>query len=159
MIIAAFAREGLGMTVMHPAEMLPELPFRLLDPLHQAWWKGIARLGLIHSDTEAVDSSGVLSADAALARLSDAGLACRRAAGEPLHIQGGRSAFVVRGVQGYERPFAIVEDTAGGFTAAVAGVRPFHDEEVPVATLAQAVETVLRIYRARGMLSAVDRRL
>jgi hypothetical protein len=137
--------------------MLPEFPFRLLDPVHQAWRQGIARLGLIPADTKALDPSGVLTADAALARLSAAGLACRRAAGAPLHIQGGGSTFVVRGVQGYERPFAIVEDAAGGFTAAVAGVRPFHDEEVPVATLAQAVETVLRVYRARGMLSAVDR--
>lgn len=144
---------------MRTAEILPDIPFRLLDPRHQARRKGIARLGLIYPEKEAVDSSGVLTADAALAWLSAAGLACRRAAGEPLHIQGGGSGFVVRGVQGYERPFAIVENAAGGFTAAVAGVRPFHDEEVPVATLAQAVETVLRIYRARGMLSAVDRRL
>ncbi|WP_437631769.1 hypothetical protein [Sorangium sp. So ce854] len=143
---------------MHPAEMLPEIPFRLLNPLYQAWRNGIDRLGLIDADTEAVGSSGVLTADAALARLSDAGLACRRAAGGRLHIQGGTRDFDVRGVRGYECPFAIVEVPAGGFAAAVAGIRPFHDEEVPVATLAKAVETVIRIYHSRGLLSAEDRR-
>ncbi len=143
---------------MQTAEMSPESPFRLLDPLRQAWRNGIDRLGLICSDTERVSSFEVLAADAALARLSDAGLACRRVPGEPFHIQGGGSSFIVRGVHGYERPFAIVEEAAGGFTAAVAGVRPFRDEEVLVATLAQAVEIVLRIYRARGMLPAGDHR-
>jgi hypothetical protein len=111
-----------------------------------------------HSDMDPLGSSAMLTADAALARLSGAGLACRRAPGEPLHIQGGTSGFVVRGVRGYERPFAIVEEARGGFTAAVAGVRPFRDEEVLVANLAQAVEAVLRIYRARRMLSAADPR-
>jgi hypothetical protein len=143
---------------MQTAQTLAQSPFLLLDPLRDAWRKGIDRLGLIHSNTDPVGSSEVLTADAALARLSGAGLACRRAPGEPLHIQGGTSGFVVHGARGYERPFAIVEEADEGFTAAVIGVRPYHDEEVSVATLAQAVEAVLRIYRARGMLSAGDRR-
>ena len=140
---------------MQTAKISAERPFVLLDPARQVWRKGIDRLGLIQSDADRVGSSEVLTA---LTRLSDAGLACRRVPGEPLHIQGGMSGFVVRGAQGYERPFAIVEEARGGFTAAVIGVRPFRDEEVLVATLAHAVEAVLRIYRARGMLSAEDRR-
>lgn len=143
---------------MDTAERLSAIPFQLLDPLYQAWRRGIARLHLIPSETEAAHPSWIPSAESALARLSEAGLVCRLVAGRSLYIQGGLSSFVVRGVQGYACSFAIIENAEGGFTAAVASAQHLRDEKVSVTTLAQAVDTVLQIYRSRGMPSEVDRR-
>lgn len=119
-------------------------PNLLVEPRRSPSQRGLERLGVLPPE----------AADAALAQLTAAGLSCRVAAGPRLHLQGGASSFVASGLHGYERPFAILEEAQGGFTAMVAGTRSFHDEELRVPTLAQAVEAVLRIYHARGLLPA-----
>ena len=132
-------------------ERLPE--FQFLLPRHP-WLKGLDRLVVLSDRVARATSSAELSADAALARLSQAGLACRRAAGELLHILGGTSAFEASGIRGFERHFVILKQPEGGFIASITGTRSFPGEEVEVATLAQAVDAVLGVYRTRGMLTA-----
>jgi hypothetical protein len=66
------------------------------------------------------------------------------------------TSFVARGIRGYERPFAILKEPTKGFTVAVAGTQSFHDEEVLVDDLSAAVDTVLQIIRARGLLSTTN---
>lgn len=128
--------------------------FLLLEPRIPLGFKGIDRLGLIPAGAGTSSSSDLRTADEAVARLTHAGLACEKAKGQRLHILGGTRTFVARGIHGYERPFTILEEETGGFTAIVAGARPFRDEDVCAPTLAQAVEAILGIYRARGMLPA-----
>ena len=96
--------------------------------------------------------------DAAIERLTRAGLACGRASGPRLHLLGGTSVSSEAGIAAHQRPFAILEDEAGGFLAMVAGTRPFHDEEARGDTLDEAIDAVLRIYRARGALPAAEAR-
>jgi hypothetical protein len=95
-------------------------------------------------------------ADAGIDRLTRAGLRCGRASGPRLHILGGTSASSEAGIGAYQHPFAILEEQAGGFLAMVAGAGPFHDEETRVDTLDEAVDAILRIYRARGALPTAE---
>ncbi|MDC3953085.1 hypothetical protein [Polyangium jinanense] len=139
----------------HSTEMPTSSLFLLPDLLRNPWLRrGIDRLRVISGHAARATLPAELTVDAALAKLSQAGLACGRGPGERVHILGGTSAFLDCGIRGFERPFMILEEPEGHFTAAVAGVRPFADEEVTVATLTQAVEFILRVYRDRGMLSA-----
>lgn len=124
--------------------MLNSEPFLRVDFGRERRLRGIERLR-VEAAPEASSE-----ADAALARLVAAGLCCRSVPGPRLHILGGKSAFEERGVRGYRSPFAILGEPGGGFLAMVAGTQGARDEEVREATLASAVDAVLRFYRGRS---------
>jgi len=113
------------------------------------WQRGINRLRIVSVNATSTRSSEALTAVEAVARLTTAGLYCAKANGLRLHILGGLSTFAVRGIEGYTSPFAILAEPTGELNVMVAGTRGTHDEEAKVDTLAQAVDTVLRIYRSR----------
>jgi len=122
------------------------------------WKRGLDRLSIVPVDAAPPRSPEALTAEEAVARLTAAGLSCAKASGLRLHILGGKSVFVERGVEGYENPFAILAEPTGELNVMVAGARGTHDEEARVDTLAQAVDTVLRIYRSRGAIPAAEAR-
>jgi SOS-response transcriptional repressor LexA len=103
-------------------------------------------------------AKGPLLPDAAIERLTRAGLVCRQASGRRLHIQGGTSISSCSGIDLYQKAFTILGEQGGGFRAMVAGTRPFYDEETQVNTLEEAVDAVLRIYGARGTLPGAEAR-
>lgn len=109
------------------------------------------------ADAASTASPAALPADAALARLREAGLACDKAKGPRLHILGGRRAFVVHDIHGYEDGFAIVAEPDGGYRAMVADTGEHRDEDFSTETLAQAVEAVLSVYRGRDALRPARR--
>ncbi len=97
-----------------------------------------------------------LTPEEALTRLHDNGLKAEISRpGPKLHIHGGASTFQHGEIRGYEKAFVILEDTGrfpalgSKYFAAVAGERGHHEDiEMYFATLTQAVEFVLDIYRA-----------
>jgi hypothetical protein len=122
------------------------------------WKRGLDRLRIVPVDAAPTRSPEALMAEEAVARLTAAGLYCAKVRGLPLHILGGRSVFVARGVEGYKGPFAILAEPTGDLSVRVAGVRGTPDEEARVDSLAQAVDLVLRIYRRRGAIPAPSAR-
>lgn len=122
------------------------------------WKRGLDRLHIVSVDAAPPRSFEALTADEAMDRLTAAGLCCAKAKGLRLHILGGKSVFVARGIEGYESPFAVLAEPTGELNVMVAGARGAHDEEVRVDSLAQAVDTVLRIYRSRGLIPAAEAR-
>ncbi|MEP7121658.1 MAG: hypothetical protein ABJE95_12135 [Byssovorax sp.] len=118
--------------------------------------RGLDRLRIVPVDAAPTSFAEALTSEEAVARLTAAGLACAAATGPRLHILGGARGFVERDVPGYSGPFAILAEPGSGFIVMVAGARGTHDEEALVDTLAQAVDTVLRIYRSRGAIPAAE---
>jgi hypothetical protein len=119
------------------------------------WKRGLERLSLVPVDAEPTRSSETLTAAEAVVRLTAAGLTCAKASGQRLHILGGLSTFIVRGIEGYQSGFAILASPTGEYNVIVAGTRSTYDEEAQLDTLAQAVDTVLRVYRSRGEIPVV----
>jgi hypothetical protein len=100
-------------------------------------------------DAASAAPSAASTADAAVAQLREAGLACDQAKGSGLHILGGFKAFVDGGIRGYETPFAIIAEPGGGYLAMVSGQGKRRDEEASVETLAVAVDAAISVYRRR----------
>lgn len=127
--------------------MLGSNTTELRGPFHKPvpWAEHVDRLGVLQS--AAVPDVG--TADVAVARLAAAGLQCQSTSAPRLHILGGTTSFVERGVHGYGDPFAILAEQ-GGVTAMVAGVDGAADEEAHLEDLASAVDFVLSSYARRG---------
>lgn len=141
---------------MQLAALITSSLFLLPDASHSSAARGLDRLDVMAPAALKTASLDQATVNAALSRLSDAGLSCESVPGNQIHILGGMTSFVARGIRGYERPFAILEEPTKGFTVAVAGAQSFHDEEVLVDDLSAAVDTVLQIIRARGLLSTTN---
>jgi hypothetical protein len=101
--------------------------------------------------------SEALTADDALTRLRAAGLACDQARGPRLHILGGLRVVVSRGIHVYEDAFAILAEVDGVYLAMVADTGEHQEVDVSTESLAQAVETILSVYRERGVLRPIER--
>lgn len=133
-------------------EMSASTLFLSLDLRLPPWLKGIDRLRIIPAGAPS-KSSEAMTADDAIARLTQARLACGKAQGQRLHILGGTSIIVDRDIRGYENAFAILAEPDGRFLVLVSGVGRHHDdEETTVETLAEAVDAVISLYRSRGVL-------
>ena len=135
-----------------PHPTLPStLPF--LTPV--SWPGGLERLFVTPPRALGASVPPQSSIDAALGRLKAAGLRCRGTSSPRLHILGGGEEFLAREIHGYEEAFAILAEDDGQFLAMVSGTRRFpRDEEASFASLSQAVDMVLKVYGARGLLTA-----
>lgn len=132
--------------------------FLLLEPLRTAHLKGVDRLRLISTNPGPSNAPTQRQVSDAMARLLMNGLACEEVPGPCLHILGGTRVSVDRDVRGYEEAFAILGEPDGRFLAMVSGAGGHqHDEEVTTETLAEAVHSILNVYRGRGALKPVDR--
>ncbi len=129
-------------------------PFLLPDPHRDSAWKGLDRLQVTLSTSPNVPSSSDWTLETALAKLSEAGLACRHVPGDQLRILGGLSSIIKHGMTIYEYPFAINEEPDGRFGTTIVSARGFHDEALSVPTLEDAATRIVNVYHRRGMVSA-----
>ena len=95
------------------------------------------------------DKPTPITPEEAITRLCAIGLYCEQVPGSPLHFLGGLIRIPGK-IRGYQKAFTIFEDQdSSRFIAMVAEDRPYHDEEVTVDTLLDAVDAVIAIYRQR----------